>query len=125
MPFKPGQSGNPGGRAKGVERIAREAMNSRAYTARTGETYTGAAALIHCLLDIAYDEEQIARDRIQAAKVAIERGYGHAKQHVEVSDGPQAGIDWTKVPAAERVDLLGAIAKLQTYVEEPETATEH
>ncbi len=85
MPFVKGQSGNPGGREKGAERRAKEAADGRTYTAKNGETYKGTDALLHVLLDIAFDVSEKARDRVSAAGMYLDRAHGKAKQAVDVT----------------------------------------
>lgn len=82
--FKPGQSGNPGGRAKGVERIAREAADGRTYKDAEGNSHTGAAAMIAVLLDLALDPTGRSRDRREAAVAVLDRGWGRPKQVVDI-----------------------------------------
>ncbi len=90
--FKPGQSGNPGGRQKGVEARAREIANSRSYVADDGQTYTGTEAMLHVLIDIAVDKEEKSRERIAAANSVLDRTDGKPKQAVDVTGtmDPQA-----------------------------------
>ena len=58
VPFKPGQSGNPGGRPKGIGTIARE------------HTDRAIAILVEAL------EDENSRVRIQAARELLDRGWG-------------------------------------------------
>jgi hypothetical protein len=113
--FKPGQSGNPGGRAKGVERIAREAVEGREYLARNGETYRGAAAMLHVLIDIATSPTAQDRDRREAANAVLDRGWGKPKQTIDVVEAQhaEASIDWSAVPEAERLELLKAAERIE------------
>ena len=60
IPFKPGQSGNPGGRPKGIAAKARE------HTDRAIEVLASGL------------EDEDPRVRIAAAKEIIDRGYGKA-----------------------------------------------
>jgi hypothetical protein len=83
--FPKGVSGNPGGRPKGLERTAREAMALREYTAKDGITYKGDAAAFHCLIDMFFDDKANMRERIAAFKEWCDRGHGKAKQKVEVT----------------------------------------
>ncbi len=63
-PFKPGQSGNPGGRPKGI------ATEARRLAGRDGRK------LLKILADVALDSEQKTADRIRAAEIVLERGFG-------------------------------------------------
>lgn len=69
MPWKKGQSGNPGGRRKEVAHV-REA--AREWTEEAIKT----------LAEIMIDPEQPAAARVQAADKLLDRGYGRAPQHV-------------------------------------------
>lgn len=100
--FTKGVSGNPGGRPKGLERTAREALALRSYKAADGVTYQGADAAIQCLLDMGFSETVVPRERIAAFKEALDRGYGKAKQSVVVS-GEQA-TSVVRRPASEMSD---------------------
>jgi Family of unknown function (DUF5681) len=63
--FKPGQSGNPAGRAKGIEALA------RVHTAEALET------LVNAL--------RSPKERVPAAIALLDRGWGKPKQTVEGS----------------------------------------
>ena len=65
-PWKPGQSGNPAGRPKGVARTVRE---------RCGGEPT---ILVDMLLEIAQDEKNRPADRTNALRALIEHGWGKA-----------------------------------------------
>lgn len=72
MTFKPGQSGNPGGRPK-----------SDATLKELARQHTGAAvlALVKGL------KAKGERTRIAAAEALLDRGYGRPSQHHEVDAG--------------------------------------
>jgi hypothetical protein len=65
-PFQPGQSGNPGGRPKGVARTVRELCGGSPERLAQG------------LLEIAEDPKVRPRDRIAAYHELLNRGWGKA-----------------------------------------------
>lgn len=115
--FQPGVSGNPGGRPKGLERTAREAMALREYTAKSGQTFKGEEAAFQCLIDMFFDEKCAPRERIAAFKEWCDRGYGKAKQSVKVT-GESAAVatmprDVSEMSEGEVREALGAIGTLK------------
>jgi hypothetical protein len=115
--FKPGQTGNPGGRPKGLERTAREALALRVYQAKDGKTYTGDEAALQCLLDMGFDDKHNARERIAAFKEVFDRGHGKAKQAVNVTRDAAAVATMPRDPAemtdTEVREALAAIGTLK------------
>lgn len=71
MPWQKGQSGNPGGRPKGLKEVQEAARE-----------HTEAA--IKTLVDIAKDPEKGASARVAAAEAILDRGWGKAQQKIEV-----------------------------------------
>lgn len=70
QPFRPGQSGNPGGRPKqepGLTQLARK--------------YTEEA--IRVVASVLKDPEAKHADRLKAAEILLERGHGRAHQSVD------------------------------------------
>ena len=65
-PWKPGQSGNPGGRPKDAAKAVRDAFGG------------SPAQLVALLLDIASNEKQPAAARVSALRELYDRGWGKA-----------------------------------------------
>lgn len=83
--FKPGQSGNPGGRSK--ENTALRDL-CRTYTTEAVET----------LVDIFRDPAQEGNTRVAAIKEVLVRGHGKPAQEIQVSGGEDENGD--KLPIA-------------------------
>ena len=64
--FKPGQSGNPGGRPKGLAKTVRDACGG------------SPLRLAQVLLEIAEDPKANNRDRVAACRELLDRGWGKA-----------------------------------------------
>lgn len=76
MPFKPGQSGNPGGRPKGkIKQIAAKAREH-------------ADDVIAALAEIVEDKDEKTSDRIAAGKELLDRGIGKALAITTQIGGP-------------------------------------
>lgn len=69
--FAPGQTGNPGGRPKMPEEL-KEAFRSHSETA------------LQTLVDVMTNGVKDG-DRVKAAEVILDRGYGKATQHIDAS----------------------------------------
>ena len=61
--FQPGVSGNPGGRRSGLAKLVRRST-------RNGRE------LVDFLIAVLRDDEASRRDRLEAAKVLLDRGFG-------------------------------------------------
>ena len=97
--WKPGQSGNPGGRPKAVGHVRDLA---REHTKEAIET----------LVDIMRNgDKDVARAR--AAEVLLDRAWGRAPQAMEIS-GPQGGpVEW-KQARQELNNLIAGLAARDT-----------
>lgn len=141
--FGPGQSGNPGGRAKGVERRYREAVGPEE------------AALIYvqrCIaLCIPPDPDRVDellvtkltteqrtalgkagvptyRDAIMAHEKLQDRANGKPKQNVKIEDGAsRVPTPWDSLPLERRRELLATFEELGLLDEgpAPDGPTEH
>lgn len=96
QPWKPGQSGNPGGRPKGLARRVRELVGG------DGET------IAQFMLDTLTSPECEMRDRMEAAKWLADRGWGKAANHAPIEDGDPLGLDQVDAAISELVDELAA-----------------
>ena len=91
--FKPGQSGNPGGRPKGVAKTVRELVGG------------DPEELVRILFSIAKDASARNADRISASKELLERGWGKAPVSV-ADDGTPQDMDAMTAEALAIVDEL-------------------
>jgi hypothetical protein len=128
--WKPGKSGNPGGRIKGAERIARDAAEARSYTDAEGNTHTGLSALVACLIDIAFDKNEAARDRIVAASSAADRGWGKPKQAIEVTSTEQPtetrpASEMTDEEISQALDAIDTLKRLGAVAADDDAPAAH
>ena len=79
--FKPGQSGNPGGRPKGIAKAIREVVGDDPYE------------LAVILLEIAKDPKARHADRISAVRELLDRGWGKAPAVVAVEGSDPLELD--------------------------------
>ncbi len=97
--FKPGQSGNPGGRPKGLARRVRDEIG-----ADGGE-------LVEIMLEIARDLDASRRDRMQAVEWLAVRGWGRAPDvDPELKLFPSS-VDLDKLTLAELDALFELVTK--------------
>jgi hypothetical protein len=99
--FKPGQSGNPGGRSKAYAALSRYI---RAHT-KDGEE------LADHLLLIARDASAEPGVRLRALTELLDRGIGKAPQTIDLKDTEEqrGDVDWAKVPLDQRREVLAAL----------------
>jgi Family of unknown function (DUF5681) len=86
--FRPGQSGNPGGRPKGLARATRELVGD------------DGLRIARFWLDTMLDETQDLRLRLEASRLLADRGWVKALDHEplvenESVDDPRLGLDET------------------------------
>ena len=99
MAWVKGQSGNPGGRAKGVKEVQDLA---RRYTTDAIQT----------LADICSSTEATPSARVSAAEVLLDRGWGKAAQKIElegINQLPEHVID-TLLAAFDAIEAEGLAA---------------
>jgi hypothetical protein len=90
--FVKGQSGNPGGRAKGLERIFRDELNAVREKVMKADAegqpiehiFEGYKALFHRLWGIVWNGED--KDALTAIKILLERTHGAPKQKIVIDD---------------------------------------
>ncbi len=106
--FKPGQSGNPGGRAQGIERQVRELIGDD-----LPKLIAAQVRIARGLPPLeAPDMEIKAADSTRACDSLIDRGWGKPKQTIDatVSDGTDTEADWGAVSLEDKRALLQTIA---------------
>jgi Family of unknown function (DUF5681) len=107
--FKPGQSGNPGGRPKVVGEI-------RALARQHTQT------ALKTLIDIAADKKAPAAARVAAAAHLLDRGYGRPETKIEATIEPREPSVFSELPWTEvaRIIELSKVAGFEVREPEPE-----
>lgn len=98
--FLPGQSGNPGGRPKGLSRRVRELVGD------DGEV------IAEYMLSVMHDEKARTADRLEAAKWLADRGFGRTVQTLDLDVTAHPPIDVTQLSTP---DLEALIAIFERY----------
>ncbi len=102
-PFQKGQSGNPGGRTKGIARQAREAMGDNGELVInfwagvvTGEVLTAKSKVnpkTGKILSTTYEMTPVSvADRIRVSQLLAERGFGKPAEFVPIEDDDPLGL---------------------------------
>lgn len=113
--YPKGVTGNPGGRPKGLERLARDAIASREYKGNDGKTYKGEEAGLAVILDILFDERNPPRERVVAFNAWADRAHGKAKARVEVTpDTPDAALQGKQPEDMTDDEIAEALAAIRT-----------
>ena len=100
--FRPGVSGNPGGRPKGLGRRVRELVGD------DGD------AIVQFMVAVMRDQRQRTRDRLEAARWLTDRGFGKATQQLDVEvDARPPWIDLDKFSDEELEVLRDLVEKGQ------------
>jgi hypothetical protein len=98
--FLPGQSGNPGGRPRGLSRRVRELVGD-----------DGEAIAVY-MLSVMRDERARTADRLEAAKWLADRGFGRSVQTLDLDVTAHPPIDVTQISMP---DLEALIAIFDRY----------
>ena len=95
--FMPGQSGNPGGRPKGLNRRLRELVGDDGHE------------IAEYMFSVLSDETQRTVDRMEAGKWLADRGFGRAVQALEVGVNQVTMEDLFRGFSGEDLEALLAI----------------
>lgn len=112
--FQKGVSGNPGGRPKGIERTVRDAIAKREYTDAQGVVHKGLDAVMTRLLEMLFDSKTTPRDAVALAREVVDRGFGKAKQFVEVTDATPQAVDGKSADDMTDEEVREALAAIST-----------
>lgn len=96
--FKPGQSGNPGGRPKGLAKAARERVSEQALT--------------DFWASIMEDPDEKMERRLEASKLLADRGYGKAVEVKQQDEEDPLGLN------DARDKLMGKLATVVSLDEQ-------
>lgn len=103
VPFRPGQSGNPGGKSKTEAEIASLAR-------------THGPEMVGLLMEIARGKKQAGTARVMAMQELFNRGFGKSPQRV-ILEADAAGMDNPALQAFVRDALLEAARTIEGEAE--------
>jgi hypothetical protein len=120
--FPKGVSGNSGGRPKGLERMVRELVAAQKHADPERGEIDGWSAMTLRLYDIAMGKTNAKeRDQIEAIKVLKDRGYGKARQTVDVTGDLRVGSAPVQLPPTLTDEQVAALATLdEGLVDDPD-----
>ena len=104
--FLPGQSGNPGGRPKGLARRVRELVGH------------DGSAIVEYMFAVLSDESERTADRMEAARWLADRGFGRAVQGLEIEVGQQPSVDLTVLSTEDLEAMLAIVERYEPNVDE-------
>lgn len=100
-PWPKGQSGNPGGKAKGLEKQARELIGPE-----------GVGECVAFLFRVMRDEEADLKLRIQSTSMLLDRAIGRPRETVDVVPHDARKINWAEVDDETGKLLERALTKI-------------
>ena len=101
-PFPPGVSGNPGGRPKGLARRVRELVGE------DGE------AIVQFLVETMHDSSVRTRDRLEAARLLADRGWGRPAQALEIElelANQRPGLNVNRLSSEDREAMISILER--------------
>lgn len=123
VPYTKGVSGNPGGRPKGLERMVRELIAAQKHADPERGEVDGWAAMTLRLYDIAMGKTKAKeRDQIEAIKVLKDRGYGKARQTVDVTGDLRLGSAPVQLPPTLTDEQVAVLAALDEGIDDDPAA---
>lgn len=102
----PGQSGNPGGRPKGLARRVRELVGDDGH------------AIAEFMFEVQNDETERTADRMEAARWLADRGFGRSVQALDIDVSQHPSIDITRFSTEDLNALIAIFEKYEPNVAE-------